>query len=162
MALSLSNIAPAKGSKKTKTRIGRGHGSGMGTYSTRGQKGQRARAGGSNGLLRRGLKQLLRNKPKLGGFRSLQPKLIPVNVMSLEKIFDAGEVIDIKKLVDRQIIQAARPGVKILGSGNLTKKFTIIADAFSETAKTAILKAGGEAKIRQLPKAKPSKRSTRK
>ena len=149
MELSLSNLKPAPGSRKNKKRVGRGSASGHGGYSGRGQKGQRARAGGKGGLKRRGLKQLLKSKPKIGGFRSLRPKLVTVNINQLEKYFQSGEFIDGKKLIARNLIKTSKPGVKILGEGKLTKKITVVANAFSESAKKAIIEAGGKAEIRK-------------
>jgi len=149
MALGLHNLKTAKGSKtKPKKRLGRGPGSGKGAYSGRGQKGQRARSGGKNSLKRAGLKTMLRNKPKIGGFKSQNLKMIAVNLELIEKAFSADEVVNAKKLLSKGVIKTAYPGIKILGQGALTKKMTIVADAFSESAKKAILAAGGVAEIR--------------
>ncbi|OGY46626.1 MAG: 50S ribosomal protein L15 [Candidatus Buchananbacteria bacterium RIFCSPHIGHO2_01_FULL_47_11b] len=147
MSVSLHNLKPNKGSIKKKKRVGRGNASGHGTYSTRGQKGQRSRAGGSGGLFRRGITQLLRNKPKLGGFTSPYPKLQAVNIGLLERTFESGEVVTAKKLLEKNIIKSVKPGIKILGDGKLTKKLTVQAAAFSKTAEKAIVEAGGTAKI---------------
>ena len=147
MSVSLHNLKPNKGSTKKKKRIGRGNASGHGTYSTRGQKGQRSRAGGRGGLLQKGMAQLLRNKPKLGGFTSPYPKFQAVNVGLLERTFESGEVITAQKLVEKNIIKSVKPGIKILGDGKLTKKLTIQAAAFSKTAEKAIVEAGGAAKV---------------
>lgn len=143
--LSLHNLK-AKKRKKSK-RLGRGNASGRGTYSGRGIKGQRARSGGRKGLKRRGLMQLLKNKPKLGGFTSLQSKMETVNVRQLEESFEAGEMVNAKKLVAKNLIKDNRWGVKILGDGQLTKKLTVVADNFSESAKGAIIKAGGSIQL---------------
>ena len=143
--LSLHNLK-AKKRKKAK-RFGRGNASGRGSYSGRGIKGQRARSGGRRGLKRRGLMGLLRNKPKLGGFKSLQPKMETVNVEKLEENFEAGEIVNAKKLMAKSLIKDNRRGVKILGEGQLTKKLTVVADDFSESAKGAIIKAGGNVKL---------------
>src|SRR3989344_399564 len=95
--LTLHNLKINKKAKKKTKRVGRGNASGHGTYSGRGLKGQKARAGGKGGLKRRGLKQLLRNKPKLGGFKSLKPKMAIVDLDQLEKVFTIGEIVDGKK-----------------------------------------------------------------
>ena len=144
MTLGLNNLKISAGSKKNRRRVGRGNASGRGTYSSRGQKGQRSRSGGRRGLKRRGLKNFLRNKPKIGGFRSQQAKLLTVDLDQLEKVFEAGEVITPKKLLTKNLLRTIKPGVKILGSGQLTKKFTVVADAFSESAEKAIIEAGGK------------------
>ncbi|OGY45557.1 MAG: 50S ribosomal protein L15 [Candidatus Buchananbacteria bacterium RIFCSPHIGHO2_02_FULL_38_8] len=148
MELTLHNLKLAKGSKRKIKRMGRGNASGHGTYSGRGQKGQRARSGGKKGLKRRGLHQLLKNKPKLGGFKSLKSKMAIVNLDQLEKVFTIGEIVDGKKLIAKNLIKSNKTGVKILGQGKLTKKLTVIADAFSDSAKKAIMEVGGKAELR--------------
>jgi large subunit ribosomal protein L15 len=146
--LTLHNLKVKKGAKKRPRRVGRGNASGRGTYSGRGLKGQRSRSGGKSGLKRRGLRQLLRNKPKIGGFKSLKPKMETVNLEQLEKNFEASEIVNAKKLIAKNLIGSVKKGVKILGSGKLNKKLTVIADSFSESAKKAIIKAGGKPEIR--------------
>jgi len=152
--LNLHNLQINKKSKKKRKRLGRGNASGHGTYSGRGLKGQRARSGGKKGLKRRGLKQLLRNKPKIGGFKSLGPKMAIVNIDQLEKNFGAGEIINANKLIAKNIIKSARSGLKILGNGKLTKKLTVAADSFSESAKKAIMEVGGTAQLVSQDKVK--------
>ena len=148
MELGLNNLKKTRGATSKKRRIGRGSGSGRGTYSGHGQKGQKARSGGRRGLKRKGLMNLLRNKPKIGGVSSGRPKLNTVNLAKLEAIFENGEEINSQKLLAKNIIKAVAPGLKILGEGTLTKKFTVVADAFSSSAKKAIIDAGGKAQIR--------------
>jgi len=144
--LTLHNLKINKKSKKNPKRVGRGNASGHGTYSGRGLKGQRSRSGGKSGLKRRGLSQLLKSKPKLGGFKSLSPKMETVNINQLERNFENGEIVNAKKLIAKNLIKDNKTGVKILGEGKLNKKLTIIADSFSESAKEAIIKAGGQIK----------------
>ncbi len=146
MSLTLSNLKPAKGSKRTKRIVGRG--GKRGTYSGRGMKGQRSRSGGKRGLKAMGLKQTLRSIPKNRGFRSLRTKPAVVNLGDLEKKFNDGELIDAKKLLKINLIKEAKFGVKILANGKLSKKFNIVASAFSESAKKAIEAAGGKAEIK--------------
>ncbi len=143
--LTLHTLKPAKGSKKKRKRVGRGNASGHGTYSTRGQKGQRSRSGGRNKLKIKGLKSLLQSIPKQRGFHSLYPKLAVVNLKDLEKSFNEGELITPKKLETKGLIRTAKNGVKILSDGVLTKKFRVQADSFSKGAEEKIKKAGGEA-----------------
>ncbi len=133
--------------RKKAKRVGRGNASGRGTYSGRGLKGQRSRSGGRSGLKRRGLSQLLRNKPKLGGFKSPHAKPEVINLVTLEKFFEAGELINPKKLLSKGLVKTLKNGVKILGQDKLSKKFTVMADSFSESAKKAIIEAGGQVKI---------------
>jgi len=142
--LTLHNLKINKKAKKKPKRVGRGNASGHGTYSGRGLKGQKSRSGGKSGLKRRGLSQLLRNKPKLGGFKSLNPKMETVNIDQLERNFEAGEIVNAKKLINKNLIKDNKTGVKILGDGKLTKKLTVIVNSFSESAKKAIIEAGGQ------------------
>ncbi len=158
MELSLSNLKLAKGSRKKRRRVGRGNASGRGTYSGRGQKGQRSRSGGKSGLKMKGLRQFLKNKPKIGGFKSLGSKMAIININQLERCFEPGEVVDTKKLLTRNLIKTIKSGVKILGEGKLTKKLTVIADAFSKSAKKAIMEAGGNVQLKtKSPKPKSKK-----
>jgi len=143
--LSLHNLKINKGSRKKIKRVGRGNASGHGTYSTRGLKGQKARSGGTRGLRRLSMKRLLKSKPKLGGFRSLRPKMATINVGDLDKFFQAGEIVNPVKLAEKGLISHSKAGVKILGEGQLTKKLNVFAHNFSESAKQAIIKAGGSA-----------------
>jgi large subunit ribosomal protein L15 len=143
MALKLYNLRPAKGAKKNKKRVGRGDSSGHGTFSTRGQKGQRARSGGRRGLKMMGLKTSIQSIPKLGGFKSLKPKLAIVNLEDLEKNYKNGEVVDALSLWQKDLSDR-KYGVKILGGGKLSKKLTIRGLKLSESAKEAIEKAGGK------------------
>lgn len=152
MELGLQNLKVNKKAKSAKKRLGRGNASGHGTYSGKGLKGQKSRSGGKRGLTRRSVKQLLLNKPKIGGFKSLKPKSETVNISLLEKFFAAGDMVDAKKLISKKMIKSRPVGLKILGQGKLTKKMTVVADNFSKTAKQAIIEAGGEAIIRTKKK----------
>ncbi|MBU1164666.1 50S ribosomal protein L15 [Patescibacteria group bacterium] len=155
MAIGLENLTRTKGTKKTKQRRGRGFSSGSGKYSGRGMKGQRSRSGGKGGLKLRGLKTFLSNVPKKGGFRSLNTPLVTVNLEDLEKHFEDGAVVTYKELLKQKIISEHRPGIKILGKGKLTKKFKVTVNAYSKTAKDAIIKAGGKAEIKAKKKTQP-------
>jgi len=147
MPLSLSNLKSFAGSARNKKRVGRGNASGHGTYSGRGQKGQKARSGGKRGLKLKGFKRLMQNIPKLRGFRSLYHKAEVANIGDLENKFSGGAIIDGKKLFEAGLIKTDQFGVKILGDGKLTKKFTVKANAFSNSAKDAIEKAGGKTEL---------------
>jgi len=155
MALKLHNLKTAKGAKKKAKRVGRGDSSGHGTFATRGLKGQRSRSGGKGGLKLKGLKNNILNTPKLGGFRSLKPKLKVLNIRDLEKKFNDGDIITTAKLVEMRLLNNDKPGVKILGMCKLTKKFTVKVDKVSQSAKETIEKAGGKvffSKSSQKPK----------
>ena len=128
MTLKLHNLKPAKGAKKRKKRVGRGNASGRGTYATRGLKGQRSRSGGKGGLKLRGMKANIQNIPKLGGFKSLKPKLKIINLKDLEKTFKDKEVITAAKLIEKGLLKNTKPGVKILGMCKISKKLTVRVD----------------------------------
>lgn len=119
--------------RKRTRRVGRGNASGRGTYAGRGQKGQKARSGGRKGLKLFGLRQTFQKIHKAQGFASLYPKLKVINLSSLEKAYKDGAKVDLT-------------GYKVLGGGELKKKLTIFASAFSKKAEEAIKKAGGKTK----------------
>jgi len=151
MALKLYNLKPAFGSKKNKKRVGRGDSSGHGTYSTRGAKGQRARSGGKGGLKLKGLKSNIQSIPKLGGFRSLKPKLEIVNLEDLEKNFSENNIITPTKLMEKGLIRDPKVGIKVLGMGKLSKKFIIKVNKISDSARKAVEKAGGKVILFPIP-----------
>src|SRR3989338_1388867 len=145
--LTLDNLKINFGAKKKRKRVGRGNASGHGTYSGRGLKGQRARSGGKKGLKLRGLKQLLKNKPKIGGFKSQKGKFVIINLDQLEKNFSANEIVNPAKIIAKGLTLEIKNGIKILGQGKLTKKLNVLANAFSESAKKAIMEVGGQAQL---------------
>ena len=118
MSLSLHTLKPAKGSTKKRKRVGRGNASGHGTYSTRGQKGQRSRSGVSN-LKRLGMKMTLMRTPKKKGFKSLKPKDQVVNIVDINANYKDGEMVSPKTLFKKGLIDDVKIGVKILGKGDL-------------------------------------------
>lgn len=144
MNLTLSNLKPAKGSTKKRKRVGRG--GKRGTYSGKGMKGQKARSGVS-GLKALGFKQTLQRVPKSRGFRSLKAKMAVVNLSDLDKIFKNGDIVTPKELIKSGLITSSKAGVKVLGSGELSKKLNVSVNAYSASAKAAIEKAGGKAEV---------------
>jgi large subunit ribosomal protein L15 len=118
--LSLNNIKAKRGQKKIK-RVGRGNSSGHGTYCCKGQKGQHSRSG-VTGLKRLGLRPHILQTPKIGGFRSLAPKNQVVSVVAINKNFKDGEIVSIKTLFDKGLIDSIKKPVKILGKDKLTVK----------------------------------------
>jgi large subunit ribosomal protein L15 len=142
MAIQLSGLSPKKGSQTGKKRLGRGLAS-RGTTSGRGQKGQKSRAG-SSGMQRLGMRKLMFATPKLRGFKSNRPVAEIVNLETLEKRFEAGDVITPKTLKKLGVISTKRHGAKILGEGEVTKAFTVKGCAVSKSAAEKILAAGGE------------------
>lgn len=151
----LHHLTPFKRSRKKTKRIGRGLGSGHGAYSTRGVKGQRARSGGSQGLRARGMKQLIRRIPKLGGFRSIHGKAKSINLSRLDELFTVGQIVNPRILVKRGIIQSRKGSkiveVKILAEGSLTKALTIQDCTVSQAAREKIEKAGGSVQTSKKP-----------
>lgn len=144
---SLHSLASPRGRKRTR-RVGRGHGSGRGTTAGRGTKGQKSRTGGRRQTKRRGLKMFLAQLPKRRGFTASQPKARAVNVEVLEKHFSQGDRVTPESLVQKDIIPSAKGEIRVLGGGTLTKKLYVVADGFSASAQSAILKAGGRAIVR--------------
>lgn len=130
---------------KKRKRVGRGRSSGIGKTSGRGHNGQGSRSGGG---VRPGFEggqlALVQRLPKKRGFKSIHIRPEVLNVEKLNK-FDSGEKVTPKSLMDKKIIRKASSKVKILGEGELSKKLTVEADAFSESALASIEKAGGKA-----------------
>lgn len=145
MSLNLSNLKPAVGSAKSRRRVGRG--GKRGSYSGRGMKGQKARSGGRKGLKALGFKQTLQRVPKKRGFRSLRVKLPVVNLAALDQKFADGELVDVKKMIGAGLAAKGTKSVKVLAQGQIQKKLTVVAAAFSAPAKKAIEAAGGQTQL---------------
>jgi large subunit ribosomal protein L15 len=145
MTLSLSQLKSYP--SKNRKRLGRGDSSGHGTYSTRGQKGQRARSGGRNKLKMRGLKQFLLQIPKHKGMKSLSDKPAIVGVNDLDKKFKANELVTVQKLIEAGLVKKNTTRVKVLGQGPVKNKLTVRLHGFSNAAKNAITKAGGTTQV---------------
>lgn len=144
----LHDIKPRPGAKHRTKRLGIGESSGLGKTSGKGHKGQKARSGGSIRLgFEGGQMPLIRRLPKRG-FNNTAFRLVyvGVNVSSLEKL-DEGTVVDIKLMESKGLAKGTFDGVKILGTGELTKKLTVKAHKFSASAKEKIEKAGGTIEI---------------
>ena len=145
--MKLSERAPAEGSVRAPYRKGRGAGSGNGKTGGRGHKGQKARSGGKIRVgFEGGQMPLARRIPKRGFHNIFAKPLESVNVSALEK-FEDGAVVDAKAMLDAGILSKCTYGVKILGNGEITKKLTVKASAFSESAKAKIEAAGGKAEV---------------
>jgi large subunit ribosomal protein L15 len=143
--MKLHELSPQAGSRKKRKIVGRGLGSGHGTYSTRGMKGQKARSGSKRRPgFEGGRTSLIRQIPKKRGFKSLHEKPEICNIEDLQKTFSDGEKITKENLVKSKLIKSTHATLKILGEGELTKKFTIEADEFSKSAEEKIKKAGGK------------------
>jgi len=134
-------------SKKRKARKTIGRGGKRGTYSGKGNKGQKARSGASvDPLFEGGRSSLIERLKKVRGFKSTHPKKTVIKLADLDKKFKDGETISIESLIKAGLLDKkdSKNGVKILSSGTISKKLTVAKDIlFSETAKDAIIKAGG-------------------
>ena len=145
--MKLHELSPVPGSNPKAYRKGRGNGSGNGKTAGRGQKGQWARSGGGVRVgFEGGQMPLARRIPKRGFHNIFAKPLESVNVSALEK-FEDGAVVDAKALLDAGVLSKCTYGVKILGNGEITKKLTVKASAFSESAKAKIEAAGGKAEV---------------
>ncbi|MGL6197636.1 MAG: 50S ribosomal protein L15 [Lachnospiraceae bacterium] len=145
--MDLSNLRPADGSKHSNNfRKGRGHGSGNGKTAGKGHKGQKARSGATRPGFEGGQMPLYRRIPKKGFTCRNSKEIIGININALE-VFDNDAVVSIETLMDRGIVNNPKDGVKILGKGELTKKLTVQANAFSESAAAKIEALGGKAEV---------------
>ena len=141
----INTIPPAEGAKRATKRVGRGIGSGTGKTSTKGHKGQWARSGGGvRPGFEGGQMPLTRRQPKRGFNNARFAKnYATVNVSDLE-IFDNDTIVTLELLLETGIVGKEQAyGLKVLGKGELTKKLTVKADKFSQTAKDKIEKVGG-------------------
>ena len=145
--MDLSNLQPAAGSKHSVNfRRGRGHGSGNGKTAGKGHKGQKARSGAKRPGFEGGQMPLYRRIPKRGFTNRNTLEIVGVNVSALER-FDNDAVVTVETLVEAGIVKNPRDGVKILGNGELTKKLTVQANAFSAGAAAKIEALGGKAEV---------------
>ena len=146
--MKLHNMAPAPGAKTKAKRLGRGIGSGLGKTSGKGHKGQWARSGGGvRPGFEGGQMPLIRKVPKRGFANIFKKEYTIVNLEQLNA-FDDGAVVNAEKLLKKGIVSKIEPyGLKILGDGKLTKKLTVKANKFSESAAKAIENAGGKAEV---------------
>ena len=145
--MNLHELHPALGSTHVGKRKGRGHGTGNGKTAGRGHKGQGARSGGGVRVgFEGGQMPLVRRIPKRGFNNVFAKPLTAVNLAVLNN-FEDGAVVDAAALIEAGIINACPYGLKVLANGTLTKKVTVKAAAFSESAKEKIEQAGGKAEV---------------
>mgnify|MGYP000787681488 FL=1 len=145
--MDLSNLRPADGSKQSDNfRRGRGHGSGNGKTAGKGHKGQKARSGAPRPGFEGGQMPLYRRIPKRGFTCRNSKEIVSVNVSALER-FENDTVVTVDTLIEQGIVTNPKDGVKILGNGELTKKLTVQADAFSAGAVAKIEALGGKAEV---------------
>jgi large subunit ribosomal protein L15 len=142
--MDLSNLKPKKDSRRPRKRVGRGPGSGQGKTAGRGEKGQKSRSGYSRRYgFEGGQMPLQRRVPKRGFTNIFKEEFHVINVSDLEKRFDAGASVDENALRDAGLIKGRSKKIKVLGTGELSKKLTVQADRFSATARSKIEAAGG-------------------
>lgn len=145
--MKLHELAPAAGSKKTRTRLGRGLGSGLGKTAGRGQKGQNSRSGGGvRSGFEGGQMPLYRRLPKRGFKNVFAKEYAEVNISQLNR-FEDGATVDPVALIEMGILKNVRDGIRILGNGTLEKKLTVIANGFTKTAEEKIVAAGGKVEV---------------
>jgi large subunit ribosomal protein L15 len=169
--LNLSNLKPAQ-KRVDRKRVGRGLGSGKGRYSGRGIKGQKARSGshkmragfegGQMPLYMRVGKQrgaTSKDAMPIGPFRTFTQA---VNLRDLERVFADGDTVNVELLVEKGLVKNTRADVKILGFGDLKKKLSVTAHAFSESAREKITAAGGSATALREPADPRKKKRTKK
>ena len=145
--MNLSELRPAEGSKHSDNfRRGRGHGSGNGKTAGKGHKGQKARSGAPRPGFEGGQMPLYRRIPKRGFTNRNSKEIIGINLGALE-VFENDTVVTIATLIEAGIVTNPRDGVKILGNGELTKKLTVQANAFSASAAAKIEALGGKAEV---------------
>ena len=145
--MDLSNLRPADGAKQSDNfRRGRGHSSGNGKTAGKGHKGQKARSGGTRPGFEGGQMPLYRRIPKRGFTNRNSKTIVGINVDALE-VFENDAVVTVETLIEQGIVKNPRDGVKILGNGELTKKLTVQANAFSAGAVAKIEALGGKAEV---------------
>ena len=145
--MKLHELHPAAGATTAPKRLGRGIGSGLGKTSGKGHKGAKARSGGGKGPgFEGGQMKMTMRLPKRGFTNNFRTVYAAINVERLE-IFEDGATVTPVDLIEAGIIKNVEDGIKIMGNGELTKKLTVRASAFSASAKEKIEKAGGVAEV---------------
>ena len=145
--MKLNELSKIPGSTTEAKRIGRGHGSGNGQTAGKGHKGQKARAGhGFRAGFEGGQMPLQRRIPKRGFNNIFATEVTAINVSALN-VFEDGAVVDIEALIAAGIVSNNTDNIKVLSNGEISKKLTVKANAFSENAKAKIEAAGGKAEV---------------
>lgn len=150
--MDLSNLQPAKGSTKSKKRIGRGEGSGKGGTSTKGHKGQKSRAGASiPAWFEGGQMPLQRRVPKFGFKNRNRVEYAPINLSRLSRLIEDGRISEGDAVTPETLVSLGltdkRDRVKVLGDGEFSAKLEVTAHAFSASAKEKIEAAGGSVRV---------------
>jgi len=147
--MKLHELRPAPGSTKTRKRVGRGSGSGLGTTAGKGHKGQKSRSGGQTKPgFEGGQMPLTRRLPKRGFNNKMFATVYEiVNLYQIEEKFNNGEVVNRDTLIAKGLVKGNKDGIKVLAVGDLTKKLTFEVNKLSSSAEEKIKAAGGEVKI---------------
>jgi len=144
MTMELHNLRPATGAKRPRKRVGRGPGSGNGKTAGRGHKGQKSRSGYSRRYgFEGGQMPLVRRIPKRGFFNVFRVDYQVVNLRDLDRVFADGDEVTPATLLEKGLIRRGPKPVKVLATGDLSKKLSVVADKFSGSAKSKIEAAGG-------------------
>jgi len=145
--MKLNELSPALGSKKSRKRVGRGIGSGLGKTSGRGHKGQKSRSGGGVRIgFEGGQMPLYRRLPKRGFKNVFAKEYAEVNVETLNR-FEDGATVSPVELIEAGVLKKTCDGVRVLGNGELTKKLTVVAHGFTKAAEEKITAAGGKVEV---------------
>ena len=146
--MKLHELSPNPGSVKTRKRVGRGAGSGLGKTSGKGHKGQNARSGGGVRVGFEGGQLPLFRRLSKRGFNNYEFRTVyaTVNVEDLNR-FEDGTTVTPELLIETGLVKKELDGIKVLGNGDLTKKLTVKANKFSDSAKTKIENIGGKTEV---------------
>jgi len=146
--LKLHELKPAEGSTKSRKRVGRGNGSGLGNTAGKGHKGQKARSGGGvRPGFEGGQMPTIRRLPKRGFTNIFRKEYTVINVSDLEERFENGAEVTIESLFATGLINKVQDGVKLLGDGEITKRLTVKVQKVSKTAAEKIAAAGGKVEV---------------
>jgi len=145
--MQLHDLSPAKGSTHVQKRKGRGHATGNGKTAGRGHKGQKSRSGsGTRRYFEGGQMPMARRVPKRGFVNIFAKPLTAINIAALNR-FPDGATVGAEELLESGVLSKCEYGVKVLGNGTMTRKLTVKASAFSESAKQKIEAAGGKTEV---------------
>ena len=149
MVLRLNDLSPPPGSRKRRKRVGRGNASGQGTYSGRGLKGQRSRAGRDyNAVFEGGAMSMMRTLPRRKGFKApFRVEAQPINVVDLDRRFGDGDTVDADGLAAARLLRRATQRFKVLAGGEITVALHLRVERISPAALAKIVAAGGSVEV---------------
>jgi large subunit ribosomal protein L15 len=147
--MKIEDLKPVKGSKKSARRVGRGKGSGWGKTSAKGHKGQKARSGGTKGPSFEGGQTPLQRRLPKRGFKNapFKKEFVTLNIKDIAKLENNIDAVTPEILLQNRVIRKLKDGVKILGTGEISRPLTIKAHAFSSSAISKIKAAGGKVEV---------------